>query len=1001
MDNPNPIFYRDLITPDDSITKLMEQLDELISKYDGAKQKIQGAAAEISKGLQGVAGASEDQRKQIQLSTEATDKLTAEYRQIFSAQLELKRESLELAAAKKEETTITKLLQQLNVSAEGSYNKLSAQYRLNKIRLNEMSDAERTGTEAGRKLEAETKAIYEKMNDLQKSTGKAQLQVGQYERALGGLLGVNGNLISSLTDSNTAINTFKGVLKSLATPIGAIIGAIGGAVAVFKLFQSSVRSTQDTGDALDREMAGWNATWDLFKKSVASVDFRLFINGAADAMRAGRELKMVLDETFERTNSARILRASMSAENAALQETMRNQKLSLEERTAAANKYLENMKPIYEQEQETARRNRNAQLEYLFTVTNRQKFATNEEREAAKERLAIYIRDYNLNEDNIKLAQKYLQAQKDVSAAEKGLQKAGTTRMTEYYDQQRKTSQAIVDKADEQTKALAKIVSQYNLTNDEQVKAYVNAQVAYDESMAAAYNDQRRIITMRDSLEAQELQKRQSRAAAAQKAAEDEAKAAQKAAEDKIKADEKAAAEAEKARQKEIADQRAVLQFNIQTVQLQIAATRDGTNEMLQLRIDALNKQRELELFENKNKEEKLRQSEQAINAKYDALILKQTSDFNVEIARRDLAAQQDLAEKEFSLLDRNERQKRLFRLQQEQARLEATLAINEKSSEKMTEQEVAAIRAAIAAIKKETERTGYKNIYELLGIKLDSDQQSALNTALGSIKDSISSIISSWEQAAEAAVKASEAQVSAAQKTLDEQIEARNAGYANNVEMAQKELALAKSNEEAALKERERAQKAQLAIDTITQASSLITATANIWSSLSKVPVVGPALAISTIATMWGSFAAAKIKAAIVTRQSSEEYGEGTVELLQGGSHASGHDIDLGTKPDGTRRRAEGGEFFAVINKRNSRRYRDIIPDVINSFNDGTFAERYQRANAEMSGFAIGMMGATDVSGIEKDVAAIRKQGDESRYVDGNGNIIIRYRNLTRKIKS
>ena len=101
----------------------------------------------------------------------------------------------------------------------------------------------------------------------------------------------------------------------------------------------------------------------------------------------------------------------------------------------------------------------------------------------------------------------------------------------------------------------------------------------------------------------------------------------------------------------------------------------------------------------------------------------------------------------------------------------------------------------------------------------------------------------------------------------------------------------------------------------------------------------------------MWGSFAAAKIKAYQVTKPATEQYGDGTVELLQGGSHASGHDIDLGTKPNGTRRRAEGGEFFAVINKRNSRRFRDVIPDVINSFNDGTFADRYQRANAAMAG--------------------------------------------------
>lgn len=77
------------------------------------------------------------------------------------------------------------------------------------------------------------------------------------------------------------------------------------------------------------------------------------------------------------------------------------------------------------------------------------------------------------------------------------------------------------------------------------------------------------------------------------------------------------------------------------------------------------------------------------------------------------------------------------------------------------------------------------------------------------------------------------------------------------------------------------------------------------------------------------------------------------------------------------------------------------LIPDVINAFNDGTFADKYQRANAAMGSYAVGLVsgGNTDVSGLEKDVAAIREQGDRTQYVDGQGNTVIRYKNLTRKI--
>lgn len=985
MDNPNPIRYSDLIAPDSSITDLIAQLDALIAKYDAVSSKIQSDAAAAAKSMQSLSGATEEQRKAILENTEASDRLAQEYTKLAEQQLAAKTEKAKLTAASREEAQIAKLVVQYNNSAEGSYNKLSAQYRLNKIALNEMSEAQRKNTEYGRKLEAETKAIYEEMNRLQKATGKSQLQVGQYERSLGNLIGVKTQYIEVLTDSTKRSEVFHGVLNLLKSPIAILIGVIGGLTAAFKLWIASAHETQTTGDALDREMAGWSATWDLFKKSVASVDFSLFIRGAIDAMNAGRELKRVLDETFERTNSTRLLKASMSVENAALEEAARNTKLSYEERLAAADQYLANMQPIYEQETETAKRTRDAQLEYLFSVTNKRQFASEEARKAAQEEFAENIKNYNLNEDLIKQAMEYNNAQKTIAQGMEGM--FGTS-----YDAQRK----IVNNASEAVKAFAGFAEQYGLTNDKQVKAYVDAEEAYLNAQSAVYNDQKRFVTMRNSLEAQQTQEQernaQARAAAAKKAADDAVKAEQ----DKQREQERLAKEEEQRRQQAIADERAYMQAQLQSIQLEIANTNEWSQQMLDLRIAAINKQRDIEIFENQQKAEKLRQDEAAINKKYDAQVMRETANFNTKLAERDLAALMDLNAAENDLLDQNERQRTIFRLEQEKFRLQKILEMNETAADKMTDLEVEAVKKTIEGIEKEIGRTGYNNIYELLGLNITSEQQSALQTAFDSVKDSIDSIMDSWKAAADAAVESANRQVESAQKVLDAEIEARNAGYANNVDMAKKELDLAKKNQQEALREQQKAQRAQLAADSIAQSSSLVTASANIWKALSGIPMIGPALAVAAIATMWGSFTASKIKAAQVT---TEQYGDGTVELLQGGSHASGHDIDLGTKPNGTRRRAEGGEYFAVINKRNSRRFGHIIPDVINSFNDGTFADKYQRANAAMAGAAIGIIGGTDVSGLERDVAAIRKQGDESRMVDGDGNTIIRRKNLTRKI--
>jgi hypothetical protein len=69
------------------------------------------------------------------------------------------------------------------LSAIGSYDKLAAQYEINKQKLNAMSDSVRKNTEEGKKLETETNAIYTEMKKLQEATGKHTLSVGDYGKA--------------------------------------------------------------------------------------------------------------------------------------------------------------------------------------------------------------------------------------------------------------------------------------------------------------------------------------------------------------------------------------------------------------------------------------------------------------------------------------------------------------------------------------------------------------------------------------------------------------------------------------------------------------------------------------------------------------------------------------------------------------------------------------------------------------------------------------------------
>jgi hypothetical protein len=92
----------------------------------------------------------------------------------------------ELREAKNEQNRINRLEAKLNRASEGSYQRLSAQYALNKLQLNKMSKAQRESTAAGKRLEKQTRDIYEEMSRLQKATGKYQLEVGRYQNALKG-----------------------------------------------------------------------------------------------------------------------------------------------------------------------------------------------------------------------------------------------------------------------------------------------------------------------------------------------------------------------------------------------------------------------------------------------------------------------------------------------------------------------------------------------------------------------------------------------------------------------------------------------------------------------------------------------------------------------------------------------------------------------------------------------------------------------------------------------
>ena len=878
MAEQNPIKYSDLISPDDSIEKLIKQLEQLQSIYNGVAQSVKDNAAAMAASLRQVSGATEQGRQSTRGASQEADRLTKAYEALNFARSETAHKIAELKEQQKQEQQITKLQVQLNNASAGSYNALSAQYRLNKIALNNLTAEERENLPYAKQLEEETKKIYDEMNRLQQATGKYSLNVGNYENAITSALGTQnkwfqglqqmgalfeGGFTNGVKQAGSAVAGFgKQLLALLANPIVAVIAAIA---AAFVALSKGISSSEENTNALNRILA----------------PFKRIMEGVLSVLQNVATFVLKVVEGFE----------NMAMGAARL-------------------------------------------MERLPLVGN----AIKKVNRALEENIALEKEKQQLQKDGRELTKQEAKTQYEIAVLRRKAEQQDDPKM----------KQAYLEKA---------IRKENKLAND-------------------------RVVFIQRELKVLKEKAKQS-----QNDSEINDQIAQK--------------EAELWRARTDAEQKNLRMITkVENLKRKMAKeeTGGGGGGGISAKDQA---EEELRLLQEKQKREL-----DAIRKYQDSKVALIENEYDREYVRTELQYDRQVEELKAqmeTLGDDEETAKKAINdtiINLEQQKWNALAAIRQREMDKAVSDEQKdyekRIRATDDLIKKQ-------KAAEQQRVKEQEENrkkiQEGIEETVAYALEAVNHLIDGYVQAAEAKKRLADEEVDRAKTVLDAELEARANGYANEVETARKELDLARKNQQKAIEEQKRAQRAQEAIDTATQTSSLITATANLWKSLSSVPYVGTALAIAAIAAMWGSFAAAKIKAHQVAGSSSEEYGEGTVELLQGGSHQSGNDIDLGRKADGTRRRAEGGEYFAVINKRNSRRYRGLIPDVINSLNDGTFAEKYMGAY-QGGNVIVNEDRRADLSGLSNDVRLIREQGEREQFLDGNGSTIQTYKNLRRIIR-
>ena len=221
-------------------------------------------------------------------------------------------------------------------------------------------------------------------------------------------------------------------------------------------------------------------------------------------------------------------------------------------------------------------------------------------------------------------------------------------------------------------------------------------------------------------------------------------------------------------------------------------------------------------------------------------------------------------------------------------------------------------------------------------------------------------------------------------EEKLDEEKSLREQGLANNVEVIEAEIEEKKRQKEELIKQQEELlekkksmQKIQLAMDTASQLSGLITASADIWKGFMAVsPFLAP-LAIAVIATMFGTFVASKAKAAQAINQQTVQHGEGG-EIV-GRSHQGGGEKYYSA--DGKHvKELEDGEF--VVKKRQYGKFGKLVRAINEddfsglSINDYAIAEMFRQMGFDYD------MGVGEARNLQLALMQIGYSQNESRHL-------------------
>lgn len=1014
---PSKIKTSDFVENSGDIQKVIGELKELRKELSLLREEEIEKASVLQKAMKKLNVTRSNEREEIEAGAKAAEEIAKRYKKYNES---LDDNAIKIAALKNAQrklNQVNKLEAKLLTSKEDSYDNLSAQYSLNKIRLNQMTKEERSATKEGKELVKVTNDIYQEMKLLQEETGKHTLSVGDYAKANEGLVERLEQMPGALGSAGSGLDSLNKKFKLLArNPFIFLLSiVISGLIALGTAFKSSEKGARLFEKATATISALFSNLVELSVSVAEGIEFAFnnplqavknlgsaIITNIVNRFKGILQLSIEVGKVIKESLTLNFEEAEAAAKRAAEAVVQIGTGLDSEQQKAFTQAVKETVNEINEEVAAFQK------LAAARTATNRANRSLTKSVEELTTKEAVLrtfaddtTRSFKEREKSAEDARKALEAK---SSKEIQIARNNLNLINQEIDLRRKNGEDV------------------EVLLDSQLSSYSALKQAERElTLAVRDNERTRAELKQDRLE-RDLD------------ILIDGFDNQKTINEKLIADDTLTFEKRRSileQTNQLSDDSFAKQ--IETIQ-QFTGISIDANELISesdaivlnqkirnLGLSEIIEGRLLEIVrDRKSANQDLAESEQDLNAaikkstedqlKFRKSLIEKAKkaydDFQKarkEGTLRAFEQQQELSQSEFDLLKTTEEEKTRFALNAEKQRILKLIEINKKFGGDLTDVQLETFKNQIAKIDQEISKLGTRevnDIYDLFGFKLSDEQKSGIGESLSYIKQQFSALFEARTQLAEQSVDQSNEEVATAQRQLEIEISNRNAGYLHKVETAEKELAAAKKNQESALKEQAKAQRAQQRIQTIEQSVNLITASANIWKSFSSLGPFGPFLAAAAIATMFGSFVASKVKA---SQLSKKTLGDGGLEIIGGGSHASGDDTYLGFQSEGKPVYAERGEAHIVVPTKRTRQYKSILPRLVDSLRNGTFEKNYASINAShTSGEGdIYVQGAsssesTDTSVMEDHLSVMRSNSERNTSVNSKGQDVIRYKNLT-----